>query len=181
MKRRPGRTPIVEKKIKPGENLPPPMVPTNETPKQEERRPAPTLDRAAVQRAIAQRGELNRVTDELTAKISQIEEQIAALKIGVTGEVPIMVVGDRIDSLGWAKLGDKWRLCYVIDVKGQQLDRKPLVHATRGQRMSAVPFFVALVNELASNAERELERVEHAIAEVREFTAVVVESGKVTP
>lgn len=191
MKKPTKRTPIVEKKIKPGENLPPtgpgvvmPFPSSAPTASGHARmvtppRPPPVkVDRELLDRALLMRGELNRATDELNAKIADAEKAIVALKLGVSGSVILAVDGDRTDQLTFSRHHDAWRLTYDV-TNATGTEKTPLLSASRAQRLRAVPFFAALVNELADAAVREIAKVEEAREKYRAF-AEAVEASKVT-
>jgi hypothetical protein len=177
------RTPIVEKKMRPGELLergegiatgPPAGVdlgaPTESGPAIPVPPPVPqsTVDREAIRRARELRPELDRVTEQLNAEIALAEQAVRGLRLGVAGTVPISVDGDRTDALSWARHGGDWGFTYDVTVAGA-LERTPLLRSSRAQRLRAVPFFAALVNELARNVDVELERVRAAHAQYADF------------
>ena len=129
-------------------------------------------------------GKLNQATDKLNEQIEAFEKRLTLTRIGLeiwladeSEKIPADPLGEDQSlgyySVGWAKLGDSWRLAaykvewrdagYGSDSGWIAAEPQPLVNAPRHVRMRALPLVLSIVERLGSEAERWLKGIQAAI------------------
>jgi hypothetical protein len=117
---------------------------------------------------------LNAATDELNTALTEAEQALISLELGVHGWVVIAAQENgRGRSLDFGKLDGAWRLYTetTADAWASSNGAMPLVNASREVRILAASKFPDLVSDLMAKVRTEVERVKESTAAVRSVVA----------
>ncbi|HYO58054.1 hypothetical protein [Archangium sp.] len=146
-----------------------------------EKKPAEELA-GVLERARAIRPRLAKATDKLNQVIEEAEKALAALQLGVRGEVNL----DFDEESGWyrslvfGKEDKVWRLLIETGdcVVGEIHSTTPLVNASREIRLQVIGKLPELVQKMMEAAEEEVRRVEATVAQAESFTLSLMRGAK---
>ena len=111
---------------------------------------------------------LAELTDQLNAKIRDIERALEALGLGVTATVPIPGPwGAR--SLEFAKRENKWCLTVVFVDESAT----PLLNASRETRCGAMAALTPLLEMMRKRVEQDVNQVQLALDRADNFLAAI--------
>jgi hypothetical protein len=146
-----------------------------------EKKPAESLA-AVLERARAIRPRLAKATDKLNQVIEEAEKALAALQLGVRGEVTLEFDQESgwYRSLVFGKEDKVWRLLIETGdaAEGEILSTTPLVNASREIRLQVIGKLPELVKKMMEAAEAEVRRVEETVAEAESFTLSLLKGAK---
>jgi hypothetical protein len=128
--------------------------------------------------------QLDEATDLLNRGIAEAENQIAALKLGVTAAVDFDLPGDDEEPhdfkrlLSFGKLGDKWRLLVEWGCPPPETwSSVPLLNANKEMRLLAVNLFEKLLSALVLEAAKQRADVMEQANRALKFAASVAKSA----
>jgi hypothetical protein len=133
----------------------------------------------ALAKAREARQTLAAATEELNDSIAKAEQELLALKLGVTASVLLEQGEDWESYLRFGKHGDKWRLVYESGpVMGEPEDWRdePLLNASKEVRLRAVDKFEELLIALVDKATEQAEDVRTKATRATSFAETVAKT-----
>lgn len=133
----------------------------------------------ALERARTLAPKLSAATDKLNEAISEAEQAICALQLGVVARVHLD--GSESDHpaayelLTFGKYGNAWRLIVESGLEGEPETESytPLANESRETRLRAAEKLPDLVEKMVSEAEKELRRVEEKTAKISNLVVAI--------
>lgn len=140
----------------------------------------------ALARAKDAAGTLAAVTDALNDVITEAENAISSLRLGVPGNVLITKgdddpygLGPEFQNLLFTKQDRAWRLMVesgYVDDEGNW-SYTPLVNASRSTRLAAIEKLPALVEDMVKRAEEEIVEVANKTDSAMQFVKALKPSS----
>ena len=118
---------------------------------------------------------LGKVTDALNERLTEAEDALAALNLGVTAGVVLRSDEDSTTCLRFGKEGGAWRLTVESwsDYDPETVHSSLLANSSRETRLEAVSKLGDLLSELLAVARSQITDVEAAAEEVSSFVRSV--------
>lgn len=136
---------------------------------------------APFKRLAESAAKLNKVSDQLTIQIEQIDAALKRLNLGVTAWVTISEVEDEDgnwsqDQIGYVRIGSRWGIALRsrFAVRGDPGDPdetfSAFADAPRQLRIRAVEFIPKLLDQISTEAEAMVAKLSPKVDEISELT-----------
>jgi hypothetical protein len=113
---------------------------------------------------------LAELTDQLNAKIRDIEKGLEALGLGVSASTPMMPTGLTKRFLEWKKHDGVWQLIVAFDGGA----REPLLNTSREIRCAAIAVLPNLLEVMHTQETSNCEQVAEANVRATSFLAQLI-------
>ena len=113
---------------------------------------------------------LAELTDQLNAKIRDIERALEALGLGVSASTPMMPTGLTKRFLEWKKHDGAWQLIVAFDGGA----REPLLNTSREIRCAAIAVLPNLLEVMRAQETSNCEQVAEANVRATSFLAQLI-------
>jgi len=134
---------------------------------------------APFKRLAESAAKLNKVSDQLTTQIEQIDAALKGLNLGVAAWVTITDTEDEdgncvVEELGYVRIGSRWGVALktASGVRGEQGDGtfSAFADAPRQLRIRAVEFIPKLLDQISAEAEAMVAKLSPKVDEISELT-----------
>jgi len=140
-------------------------------------------------RLVESAAKLNKVSDQLTTQIEQIDAALRGLNLGVTAWVTISSNEDEDgnwskEQLGYARIGSRWGVALktCLGMRGVISDSdddtfSAFADAPRQLRIRAIPHIPKLIDQLSVEAEAMIAKLSPEVDEVSALAVALQASG----
>ncbi len=141
---------------------------------------------APFKRLVDSAAKLNKVSDQLTTQIEQIDAALKSLNLGVAAWVTVTSTEDEdgncvVEELGYVRIGNRWGVALktASGVRGEQGDGtfSAFADAPRQLRIRAVPHIPKLIDQLSVEAEAMVAKLSPEVDEVSALALALQASG----